>query len=80
MRYGLGKDANRGTNAMTLALDAYRYVSRDYANLSAQCVKMAKRHGGDAWMDATMIASEVYHANRHECAAVVIGKIEDALR
>lgn len=63
----------------TLALDAYRYVSRDYANPSAQCAKMAKRHGIDAWCDATMIASEVYHANRDRCMAVVIGKIEDAL-
>jgi hypothetical protein len=64
----------------TLALDAYRYVSRDYANPSAQCAKMARRHGIDAWCDATMIASEVYHANRSECMAVVIGKIEERLR
>lgn len=62
-----------------LALDAYRYVSRDYANISAQCIKMARRHGCDLWMDATMIAGELYHANRDQCAAVVIGMIEAAL-
>lgn len=65
---------------MNLSYDAYRYVSRDYANPAAQCTKMARRHGGDAWMDATMIASEIYHANRDQCAAVVICKIEESLR
>lgn len=64
----------------TLALDAYRYVSRDYANPSAQCAKMAKRHGDEAWSRAAMIASEIYHANRDQCMAVVISKIEDALK
>ncbi len=65
---------------MTLAYDAYRYVSRDYANLSAQCAKMERKHGSYEWVRAWMIAMTVCTANRDQCAAVVIGKIEDALK
>lgn len=77
---GFGKDANRGTNAMTLAHDAYRYVTREYKNPFAHVRKMDRKHGTYEWVRAWMIAMTVCKAHSDQCAYVVIGKIEDALK
>lgn len=64
----------------TLALDAYRYVTREYKHPFAHARKMERKHGSYEWVRAWMIAMTVCKDNRDQCAAVVIGKIEDALR
>jgi len=64
----------------TLALDAYRYVSREYTNPAAQCAKMERKHGTVDWLMAWSIAMTVYKSNSDQCAAVVVGKIEERLR
>lgn len=64
---------------MTIALDAYRYASRHYKDANAQCRKMASRHGRDKWIITAVYALAIYRANRDQCAASVISKIEAAL-
>lgn len=65
---------------MTLATDAYRYVTRNYKDNFAHLRKMERKHGTYEWVRAWRIAMTVCKAHSDQCAAVVIGKIEDALR
>lgn len=62
-----------------LAQDAYRYVSRDYADARHQYNKMARKHG-DAWQRAFLIAMRLHLRHGDDwCAAKIIDAIADAL-
>lgn len=62
-----------------LAQDAYRYVSRVYANERKQYAKMARKHGV-AWYGAFMIALRLHLRHCDDwCAAKIIDAIADAL-
>ena len=62
-----------------LAQDAYRYVSREYANKGKQYDKMARKHGL-AWHSAHMIAIRLHlHHGDDWCAAKIIDAIASEL-
>lgn len=62
-----------------LALDAYRYVCRNYKDNAAQNRKMERKHGA-AWNRAVIVAGQtVYHHGIEMCAAAIVDRIEQAL-
>ena len=71
--------ARDAKQARTLALDAYRFVSREYADIIRQCRRMEKRHG-QSWANATYTASLINFRHKDtECAAKIIDMIEKDL-
>lgn len=58
-----------------LTQDAYRYVSRDYADVRQQYDKMARKHG-PAWQSAFLIALRLHLRHCDDwCAAKIIDAI-----
>lgn len=63
-----------------LALDVYRYWTRDYNDHASQDRKMRLKWGSDVWTSAAILGIGcALTANRDQCAASVISKIEAAL-
>lgn len=64
-----------------LAQDALRYVTRTYADETAQRRKMGKRHGEMVWNIAAIEAHVIWtdHGDR-ECMAVLQDMVERAIR
>ena len=59
-----------------LAQDAYRYVSREYANERQQCSKMMRKHGADQWRNAYYVARDLHAMMQSKwCAAKIVDAI-----
>lgn len=60
-----------------LALDAYRYITRNYKDNAAQDRKMRRKHGA-AWTSAVIAAYYTVTNHGHEwCIARILSRIED---